>query len=111
MFGRNDDNLSVPAFRMFCLFWNVYFCFLISHWEKYNTGVLYLPWGYDFSMVTSFVMYLVTSVWGTSLWKQPLVGGVYPSHILEVGCYLGNVGIGIPVALYNIRQSCIDVSE
>ena len=32
-------------YRMFCLMWNVYFCFLISHWEKYNTGVLYLPWG------------------------------------------------------------------
>jgi len=108
MFGRDEDGLSVPTFRMFCLFWNVYFCFLISHWEKYNTGVLYLPWGYDFSMVTSFTMYLITSVTGTSLWKQPLVGGVYPSHILEVGCYLGNIGMGIPVALYNIRQSYID---
>ena len=40
MFGRDEDGLSVPTFRMFCLFWNVYFCFLISHWEKYNTGIL-----------------------------------------------------------------------
>ena len=111
MFGRNEDGLSVPVFRMFCLFWNVYICFLISHWEKYNTGVLYLPWGYDFSMVSSFTMYLITSVSGTSLWKQPLVGGVYPSHLLEVGCYLGNIGMTVPIALYNIRQSYLDVSQ
>ena len=32
----------------------VYLCclqFYLSHWEKYNTGVLFLPWGYDASQV------------------------------------------------------------
>ena len=48
---------------MFCLFWNVYVCFLVSHWEKYNTGVLYLPRGYDFSVITSFLMYLITALY------------------------------------------------
>jgi len=108
MFGRNDDGLSLPLFRMFCLFWNVYVCFLVSHWEKYNTGVLYLPWGYDFSMITSFLMYLITAGTGTSLWKHELFGGWYPSHLLEIGCYLGNVGFTLPVALYNINQSYKD---
>ena len=111
MFGRNDDEMSLSPFRMFCLFWNVYICFLISHWEKYNTGVLYLPWGYDFSMITSFVMYIITAFTGTQLWKQALPGGVLPAHLLEVGCYIGNVGFTLPVALYNIRQSYRDVSE
>ena len=110
MFGRNEDGLSLSVFRMFCLFWNVYICFLISHWEKYNTGVLYLPWGYDVSMVSSFVMYLVTAVTGTGLWKQQLPGGIYPSYLLEVGCYLGNIGFTLPMAFYNIRQSYKDVS-
>jgi len=108
MFGRNEDGLSLSVFRMFCLFWNVYICFLISHWEKYNTGVLYLPWGYDVSMVSSFVMYLVTAVTGTGLWKQQLPGGIYPSYLLEVGCYLGNIGFTLPMAFYNIRQSYKD---
>ena len=27
------------------------FQFFLSHWEKYNTGVLYLPWAYDASQV------------------------------------------------------------
>jgi len=105
MFGRNDDGLSLPLFRMFLLFWNVYVCFLVSHWEKYNTGVLYLPWGYDFSMITSFLMYLVTAFSGTELWKQNIVGGLYPAHLLEVGCYAGNLGFSLPVALYNIRKA------
>ena len=110
MFGRNDDHMSLSPLRMFCLFWNVYVCFLVSHWEKYNTGVLYLPWGYDFSMITSFIMYIITGFTGTQLWKQSLPGGVLPAHLLEVGCYLGNVGVTLPVALINIRQSYKDVS-
>ena len=110
MFGRNDDGLSISPFRMFCLFWNVYVCFLVSHWEKYNTGVLYLPWGYDFSMITSFMMYLTTAATGTKLWKTILPGGFYPAQFLEVGCYLGNIGFTLPVALFNIRKSYQDVS-
>ena len=27
------------------------FNFWVSHWEKYNTGVLYLPWMFDISQV------------------------------------------------------------
>ena len=121
LFGRNDDGLSVPVFRMFCVFWNVYLCFLVSHWEKYNTGVLYLPWGqpytlyflvciallcagYDFSMLGSFILYLVTAAAGTGLWKSPLPGGLYPAQILEPACYLGNLGMSLPVALYNVRK-------
>jgi len=105
MFGRNDDGLSVPVFRMFCVFWNIYLCFLVSHWEKYNTGVLYLPWGYDFSMVGSFVMYLATAFGGLGLWKATLPGGFSCSQILEPACYIGNVGITLPTAIYNIRKS------
>jgi len=105
MFGRNDDGLSLPLFRMFCLFWNVYVCFLVSHWEKYNTGVLYLPWGYDFSMITSFLMYIITAFSGTELWKRNIIGDLYPSHLLEIGCYAGNLGFSLPMALYNIRKS------
>lgn len=48
LFGRGAS--SVPPIRMYYIMWMVFFNFYISHWEKYNTGVLYLPWGYDFSM-------------------------------------------------------------
>ena len=110
MFGRNDDGLSIPLFRMFCVFLNIYLCFLVSHWEKYNTGVLYLPWGYDFSMVCSFVMYFATAARGMGLWKVTLPGGFTSAQILEPACYLGNVGLTLPIAIYNIRKAYKEVS-
>merc|ERR1712002_759800 len=84
----------------------------VSHWEKYNTGVLYLPWGYDFSMMGTFIMYLMTAVGGLGLWKIPLpVGGMTSAQILEPACYVANVGITLPTAIYNIRQGYIQVGR
>jgi len=105
VFGRDEDGFSVPVFRMFCVFWSVYFCFLISHWEKYNTGTLYLPWGYDFSMLGSFLLYLVTAVGGQAMWKFKLPGEVSLGPLLEFSMYFANVGLSLPIALYNIRAS------
>lgn len=44
---------SIPPIRMYYIVWMVLFNFFVSHFEKYNTGVLYLPWGYDFGMWVS----------------------------------------------------------
>lgn len=52
LFGR-DGGYSVSPFRMYLVCWHVFLCFFLSHWEKYNTGVLFLPWGYDVSMWVS----------------------------------------------------------
>jgi len=103
VFGRDLDGFSVPVFRMFCLFWNIYLCFLLSHWEKYNTGILNLPWGYDFSMVGCFLVYLATSVGGQGMWKGKFPGDILPGQIFEVLCYTGNVGMTLPIALWNIK--------
>lgn len=51
IFGRGPS--SIPPIRMYYIVWMVLFNFFISHFEKYNTGVLYLPWGYDFGMWVS----------------------------------------------------------
>eukprot|EP00088_Acartia_fossae_P044104 TRINITY_DN4674_c0_g3_i1.p1 TRINITY_DN4674_c0_g3~~TRINITY_DN4674_c0_g3_i1.p1 ORF type:complete len:441 (-),score=61.47 TRINITY_DN4674_c0_g3_i1:253-1575(-) len=105
VFGRNDDQFSIDPFRMYCVLWNVYFCFLTSHWEKYNTGVLYLPWGYDFSMVGGVILYLTTACVGQTYWKFFIQGNKYPGPFLEIMVYIGNMGITLPVALYNIYNS------
>jgi len=107
VFGRNEDGFSISVFRMFCIHWNVYICFLVSHWEKYNTGVLYLPWGYDFSMVGSFLLYLVTAFGGQQMWSSNLPGGIQPGPVLEAACYIGNMGATLPIALWNIRNSYV----
>jgi len=105
MFGRNEDHLSVPVFRMYCILWTVNLAFMVSHWEKYNTGTLYLPWGYDFSMVGAVVLYLVTAVGGHHMWKIKLPGGIDPGLVIECALYAGTLGLAIPIALYNIYVS------
>lgn len=52
IFGRYTD-YSVSPIRYYFILWNVFLTFYSSHWEKYNTGVLFLPWGYDLSMIVS----------------------------------------------------------
>ena len=49
VFGRSDH--SVPPLRFYAVCWNVFLTFYLTHFEKYNTGVLFLPWGYDLSMI------------------------------------------------------------
>ena len=49
VFGRVEHTIS-PIRLYFCLL-NLLFTFLSSHWEKYNTGILFLPWGYDVSQL------------------------------------------------------------
>lgn len=51
IFGRGPSGVSV--FVLYLLLWVVLFSFILSHWEKYNTGILFLPWGYDISQVVS----------------------------------------------------------
>ena len=51
VFGKIE--YSIPPVRMFFCMWSVFMCFFLSHWEKYNTGLLFLPWGYDLSQVVS----------------------------------------------------------
>lgn len=53
IFGRDDPNTIQPI-RMYYICIMVFINFYLAHWEKYNTGVLYLPWSYDLSMVVSF---------------------------------------------------------
>lgn len=59
-FGRGDYSISPE--RMFYVLISVMVMFIASHWEKYNTGVLYLPWCYDISqLVSDRVIYQVSS--------------------------------------------------
>ncbi|KAL9876427.1 ethanolaminephosphotransferase 1 isoform X2 [Glossina fuscipes] len=75
IFGRCIQ-YSVSPMRMYYVCWMVFFNFFLSHWEKYNTGVLFLPWGYDLSMWGSTAMYLTTWWFGFEFWKCDLPFGI-----------------------------------
>lgn len=43
----------LSTLRMYFVIWNVFINFYTAHWEKYNTGILFLPLGYDAAMLVS----------------------------------------------------------
>lgn len=51
IYGRGEHGVGV--FRVFLCLVGIMVCFVVSHWEKYNTGMLFLPWGYDIGQIVS----------------------------------------------------------
>lgn len=49
IFGRGKFGAS--TLDMYYVLWVIMASFIISHWEKYNTGVLFLPWSYDLCQI------------------------------------------------------------
>ena len=90
---------------MYGILWSIFFSFHLSHWEKYLTGVMYLPWSYDFSMLGGTLIYLITSVTGYELWKFKLPGDMSCGPILEAIIYIGIYFMSFPLSLKHIRDS------
>ncbi|CAG4985724.1 unnamed protein product [Colias eurytheme] len=104
IFGR--DELSPK--RFFFVIWNIFINFYLTHWEKYNTGVMFLPWGYDFTMIGSCILLLVTSVIGPHAWHASLPGGLTPGIVFEFTLYLSAALTSQTVILWNIYKSYRD---
>ncbi|XP_073949011.1 ethanolaminephosphotransferase 1-like [Choristoneura fumiferana] len=93
---------------MFFVIWNVFLNFYLTHWEKYNTGVMFLPWGYDFTMIGSCLLLLVTSLTGPEAWHVPLPGGITPTLVFELTLYFSAMLTSQTVILWNIYKSYRD---
>ncbi|XP_051826190.1 ethanolaminephosphotransferase 1-like [Antechinus flavipes] len=96
------DSPGFSKHTMFLFLSIVLLNFMLSHWEKYNTGVLFLPWGYDLSQVTLVAGYLLTAIVGVEMWHKPLVFGYYITTVsmtLVIGC---SIFLSLPHTLYNI---------
>ncbi|KPJ14042.1 Ethanolaminephosphotransferase 1 [Papilio machaon] len=103
IFGRWD--FSIPPIRMYYVMWNLLLNFYLSHWEKYNTGVLFLPWGYDFSMWASTILFVWTGVHGTGYYKRYIFGNYTLANGFEWLIYGTGIFTNLPVALYNTYRS------
>ena len=54
IFGRGGaQDYSVDTINFLYILIAVMVMFFITHWEKYNTGCLYLPWSYDLTQYVS----------------------------------------------------------
>ena len=101
IFGRAD--YSFPPIRVQLVFWSVFLTFYLSHWEKYNTGILYLPWIYDITQVALFVLYLITFFNGYKYWKFEIPElGVTSGQVFEIATHVGTYFFAVPVAIYNV---------
>ena len=69
---------------------------------------MYLPWGYDASMVGGTCLYALTSIFGYKTWKVKLPGGHAPGPVFEFCLYFGCLGVAMPVTLRNIYKSYRD---
>nr|XP_002125974.2 ethanolaminephosphotransferase 1 [Ciona intestinalis] len=97
VFGRD----LAPVSLMYSVQCMTLMTFLLSHWEKYNTGILFLPWAYDLSQVLMAIVYFITAVSGVGVWRGTLLG--YEVTILfKVVLYVATFGFAVPMCLYNI---------
>ncbi|ESN95058.1 hypothetical protein HELRODRAFT_115001 [Helobdella robusta] len=102
--GCGDSQL--PPIRLYYVLLSIAIMFFFTHWEKYNTGVLYLPWGYDISQLGMTLIFFLTYLWGTKVWKVEIwEGGCTAGHVFECMVHFSVWGMGIPMCLYNIYLS------
>lgn len=103
--GRDEDGFSIPIFRMYLVLWVVFFTFHVSHWEKYNTGVLYLPWSYDLAMVGGTIFYFLTGMFGYRAWKVYVWNGLTGAGLGEIVVYICCFCLSFPKSAFNVIQS------
>ncbi|KAL7026817.1 hypothetical protein ACKWTF_005181 [Chironomus riparius] len=107
IFGRGEQ-FSVEPIRFYYVLLAIIINFHISHWEKYNTGVLFLPWGYDCAMWGSTLMFMASYIWGCWIWSVPLFGtSLNCGHLMEYVLHITALG-NIPVVFYNLYRSYAD---
>lgn len=101
IFGNCSESIS--SMRMYLICWTVFLNFYVSHWEKYITGVLYLPWGYDISMWGSTGMYLISWWFGYGFWKNHMLFGMSLGVVMETVLHVSAMS-NIPMVVINIYK-------
>uniref|UniRef100_A0A8C0VF99 Selenoprotein I n=1 Tax=Cyanistes caeruleus TaxID=156563 RepID=A0A8C0VF99_CYACU len=102
-FGRGSTGVSV--FVLYLLLWVVLFSFILSHWEKYNTGILFLPWGYDVSQVTISIVYIVTAFVGVEAWYAPFLFNFLYRDLFTAMIIACALTVTLPMSLYNFYKA------
>lgn len=101
LFGRED----LSTYRMHFIIWLVFTNFYFTHFEKYNTGVMFLPWGYDFTMWAVSLVLFGTYLFGIPIWKTKLPYGLNPAKVFEIVMYSCSIITSYPIIIKNIYLS------
>ncbi|XP_006819349.1 ethanolaminephosphotransferase 1-like [Saccoglossus kowalevskii] len=110
VFSRDTKDFGEGVFTMYWVLWCILICFIASHWEKYNTGVLFLPWGYDVVQIMMTIIYLLTGIFGVNVWKGTYFGWLEFRKVFLIALYVGSYGFTLPHTFYNVYRSYKDRS-
>ncbi|ETN83906.1 hypothetical protein NECAME_01699 [Necator americanus] len=102
VFGRGE--YSVSPIHLLSVLISVQIVFIVTHWEKYNTGILFLSWGYDASQYTLVFVYLFTYFVGYKWYKFYVFGEVTLAVVFEATFYFCCVG-SLIMSAYNMWYS------
>lgn len=106
IYGRNGDfGLSVHS--MYGILWLILLSFIVSHWEKYNTGIMFLPWSYDLSQLGMTFLFFLTFLFGQEVWffRISFLGNMPSTKVIEVIIYVFALGLSVPFSVYNMYQA------
>uniref|UniRef100_A0A3P9JEV6 Ethanolaminephosphotransferase 1 n=3 Tax=Oryzias latipes TaxID=8090 RepID=A0A3P9JEV6_ORYLA len=103
IFGRGESGVNVVT--LYYILWVVLFSFILSHWEKYNTGVLFLPWGYDISQVTISLVFFFTAVVGVETWYRPVLWNLLYRDFFTFMIIACSFTVTLPMSLYNFLKA------
>ncbi|PIO58456.1 hypothetical protein TELCIR_20109 [Teladorsagia circumcincta] len=94
----------VSPVHLLCILISVQIVFLVTHWEKYNTGVLYLSWGYDASQYALTFVYLFTYIVGYEWFKFYVYSNITFADLFEASFYVCCLG-SLIMSGYNMWYS------
>jgi len=66
---------------------------------------MYLPWGYDISMVGGTLLYIFTAIVGSQFWKFCMPLGQTPGTVIALTLFAGTFFLSLPMTVYNIFMS------
>ncbi|CAB3407084.1 unnamed protein product [Caenorhabditis bovis] len=98
IFGRGA--YSISTVELLCVLISTQIVFFATHWEKYNTGVMFLSWAYDLSQYGLVFVYTFTYFSGYQ-WFQFNIFGVQFAFVFEIGFYACCL-FSLIVSAYNI---------
>lgn len=104
MFSLFGTDLLPPKRMFFCI-WNIFLNFYLSHAEKYNTGVMFLPWGYDFTMWGVTIVLAFTFVVGPSFWTTTRIFGLTTANVFEISLPITAMLTSHPIIIKNVYLS------
>uniref|UniRef100_A0A914NBS5 Ethanolaminephosphotransferase n=1 Tax=Meloidogyne incognita TaxID=6306 RepID=A0A914NBS5_MELIC len=104
IFGRGE--YSISPYTMLCVLISVQLVFICSHWEKYNTGVLFLSWGYDASQYGLCIFYLFAFFANPKIFHSNLVDGLSLAYFIATTFFISCI-LSLASCLYNVYHAYI----